>query len=95
MQFMVLTRRSEAFVDADYTAARLEDEAQAVRSLYLDGTVRQIWHRADIGGACLIMEGETEDDVRQLLESLPLFAARMQEAVAIVPLSPYRGFGPR
>lgn len=96
MQFVVLTRRrSEAFTDADYTPARLEEEAQAVRRLYIEGAIRQIWHRKDIGGACLLMETETEDDIRRLLGSLPLFAAGMQEAMAIVPLSPYRGFGPR
>jgi len=43
----------------------------------------------------MLMEGETEDRIRQLLGSLPLFAASMQETVAIVPLSPYRGFDPR
>ena len=32
----------------------------------------------------MLMEGETEDRIRQLLGSLPLFAASMQETVAIV-----------
>jgi muconolactone delta-isomerase len=96
MQFIVLTRRrSEVFADADYTAARLEQEAQVVRGLYADGAVRQIWHRADVGGACMLLESGSEDDVRRLLALLPLFAAGMQEAVMIVPLLPYRGFGPR
>jgi len=96
VQFLVLTRRrSEVFANADYTPARLEDEAQAVRRLYVEGAARQIWHRADIGGACILMECASAEDVGRLLGSLPLFAAGMQEAVAIVPLSPYRGFGPR
>jgi muconolactone delta-isomerase len=96
MQFMILTRRrTEAFGEADYTPERLDAEAEAVRRLYADGIVRHIWHRGDVGGACLLMEAASQDEVRAALESLPLFAAQMQEAVSVVPLQPYRGFGPR
>jgi len=93
MQFMVLTRRrSEAFSDADYTPERLAAETAAVRQLYAQGVVRQIWHRGDIGGACLLLEAESEAAARAALAGLPLFAAGMQEAVFVVPLNPYRGF---
>jgi hypothetical protein len=96
MQFMVLTRRrSEAFADDAYTPDRLEAEAEAVRRLYADGVVRQIWLRGDTGGACLLMEAADRVQIIAALDTLPLFAAGMQEAIAIVPLQPYRGFGPR
>jgi len=96
MLFMVLTRRhNEAFSDSDYTPERLDAEAEAVRRLYMTGVVSQIWHRGDTGGACLLMQGSSGDQIRSALHSLPLFAAGMQEAVSIVPLLPYRGFGPR
>jgi len=94
VQFMVLTRRSPAFADSAYTPARLEQEAQVVRGLYLEGAIRQIWHRGDAGGACMLMEGHSEDEIRRFLELLPLFAAGMQEVMTMVPLLPYRGFGP-
>jgi len=94
MQFMVLTRRSQAFADSAYTPARLGQEAQVVRGLYLEGAIRQIWHRGDAGGACMLMESNSEEEVRRFLDLLPLFAAGMQEVVVIVPLLPYRGFGP-
>ncbi|TIR15837.1 MAG: hypothetical protein E5X34_27725 [Mesorhizobium sp.] len=96
MQYMVLTRRrTEHFGDAHYTPERLEAEAEGVRQLYIAGAVRQIWNRADMGGACLLMEAETMEDVRSVLNALPLFQSGMQETVSIVPLRPYRGFGPR
>ncbi|MCA0012140.1 hypothetical protein LB561_14060 [Mesorhizobium sp. B292B1B] len=96
MQFMVLTRRrTESFNDADYTPERLEAEAEGVRRLFMASTVRQIWNRGDMGGACLLMEAEGEDEVRSVLNALPLFKSGMQEMVSIVPLRPYRGFGPR
>jgi hypothetical protein len=96
MQFMVLTRRrSETFADDAYTPERLEAEAEAVRRLYADGIVRQIWHRGDIAGACLLMEAADRVQTIAALDTLPLFAAGMQEALAIVPLQPYRAFGPR
>ena len=95
MQYMVLTRRTDGFSDGDYTPERLEGEAEAVRRLYSEGIVRQIWHRGDIGGACMLMEGTSDAEIRASLQTLPLFAAGVQEAVWIVPLRPYRGFGPR
>ncbi|MBZ9893516.1 MULTISPECIES: muconolactone Delta-isomerase family protein [unclassified Mesorhizobium] len=96
MQFIVLTRRrTESFNDADYTPERLEAEAEGVRRLFMASTVRQIWNRGDMGGACLLMEAEAEEEVRSVLNALPLFKSGMQETVSIVPLRPYRGFGPR
>jgi muconolactone delta-isomerase len=96
MQYMVLTRRrTERFDDAHYTPERLEAESEGVRRLYMAGTVRQIWNRADMGGACVLMEAEGVEDVRSVLNALPLFQSGMQETVSIVPLRPYRGFGPR
>jgi muconolactone delta-isomerase len=93
MQFIVLTRRrTEAFSDTDYTPERLAAETDAVRRLYAQGVVRQIWHRGDTGGACLLLEADSEAEARAALDGLPLFAAGMQEAVFLVPLKPYRGF---
>ena len=93
MQYIVITRRrSEKFPESDYTPERLAAETAAVRKLYGDGIVRHIWHRGDVGGACLLLEVETEDGVKSALDRLPLFGLGMQEAVSIVPLTPYRGF---
>lgn len=95
MQFMTLSRRvTETFSDEEF-APRIEAEAERARTLYAEGFIRQIWHRSDIGGACLLVEADSEDAVRTTLATLPLVAAGMLEIVSVVPLKPYMGFGPR
>jgi hypothetical protein len=42
----------------------------------------------------MIVEATSEADVRQQLDTLPLFAAGMIE-FSVIPLKPYAGFGPR
>lgn len=95
MQFMTLSRRvTETFSDAAF-APHIEAEAERARTLYAEGFIRQIWHRADIGGACLLVEADSDEAVRTTLATLPLVAAGMLEIVSVVPLKPYTGFGPR
>jgi muconolactone delta-isomerase len=94
MQFLTVSRRrSEKFADADF-AARAEAEMQQARTLYAEGGLRQIWRRVDMPGACILWEAESEDQVRKMLDSLPLMQAGMLE-VSIIPLKPYSGFAPR
>ena len=95
MQFLVLLRRiTEKFSEADF-AGLLEPEAEQARILYAEGVIRQIWSRGDAAGACLLIEAPDEAALRASLDRLPLFAAGMLEVTALVPLKPYRGFGPR
>jgi muconolactone delta-isomerase len=95
MQFLTLSRRrTEAFNDAEF-APFAESESQRVRSLYTEGTIRQIWQRGDVPGACILFEAESEEEVRAALGTLPLMQAGMLELLWVIPLKPYRGFGPR
>ena len=94
MQFMILFRRAERFADADF-APRLEEEAERARALYAEGFIRQVWQRGDVGGACALVEADSEEGVRATLATLPLVKAGMLEIDAVIPLKPYRGFGPR
>jgi muconolactone delta-isomerase len=95
MQFMVLLRRrTEEFAEEEF-APHLEPEAERARALYAQGVIRQIWGRADEPGACMLAEANTEDEVHEALQTLPLLAAGMLELTAVVPLVPYRGFCPR
>jgi len=87
-------RDTERFADADF-APRLEEEAERARALYAAGFIRQAWQRGDVGGACLLAEADSEEAVRATLATLPLVKADMLEIVAVIPLKPYRGFGPR
>jgi len=95
MQFMTLSRRrTELFSEGQFLPL-LEAETQRARTLYSEGIVRQIWHRGDMPGACMLIEAASEAEVRDILGTLPLVAAGMLEVVSIVPLKPYGGFGPR
>lgn len=95
MQFIVLFRRvSERFADTDF-APHLAAERQRARELYADGFIRQIWNRGDTGGACLLVEADSENTVRATLGTLPLVASGMLEVSSLVPLKPYAGFGPQ
>lgn len=94
MQFLTISkRRTERFTDAEF-AARVDDEIAQARVLYADGFIRQIWHRGDIAGACILVEAESEAQARERLNTLPLVRAGMLE-VTIIPLKPYAGFCPR
>jgi muconolactone delta-isomerase len=93
MQFLTISERAKGFTDADF-AARIEAEAQQARTLYSEGFLRQIWHRSDRPGACLLFEAASEEEVRERLNTLPFVRAGMLD-VTIIPLKPYGGFGPR
>jgi hypothetical protein len=95
MQFLAISRmRTELFSESDF-APLLENEAQRVRTLYLEDAVRQIWYRGDERGACSLLEADSEGAAREIIGSLPLVKAGMLELVKLIPLVPYRGFGPR
>lgn len=94
MQFLTISRRlTERFADAEF-AARTEAEIAQARVLYAHGFIRQLWHRGDAPGVCMIVEADSEAAVREGLDSLPLAHAGMVE-ITIVPLKPYAGFCPR
>jgi hypothetical protein len=94
LQFLTVSRRkTEAFSDEEF-AARVAAEVEQARALYASGFIRQIWHRADIPGACIVLEAESEQQAREVIGTLPMMQAGMLE-VTVIPLKPYAGFGPR
>jgi muconolactone delta-isomerase len=95
MQFMaVMRRRMEAFPQEEFDKY-LEAEAEAVRTMYIAGTIRAIWSRGDALGAVLLLEADSPDSAEQLIASLPLMQRDMLEREKLIPLRGYRGFGPR
>jgi hypothetical protein len=93
MQFMVLSRRrTEQFTDADFEQV-IPTETDRVRTLYIDGVVRQIWLRGDLPGACFTVEAPDLDTAHATIETLPMAVSGLSE-FTIIPLNPYRGFGP-
>lgn len=92
MQFVSISQRQKGFPEEDY--ARLaEQEMERARELYTEGWIRQIWHRADIPGACLLWEADSEQQIREMWSTLPFAAAGLTE-MSLIPLKPYRGFRP-
>lgn len=89
MQFLTLSRRrAKLCCDSDFQR-RLEAEAGLVRDLRQAGIIRQIWHRVDAPGECLLIEARNEESARAVLEMSPLFRSGLFEIDAIVPLRPY------
>jgi len=71
----------------------VEAEVQRARVLHAEGYMRQLWHRADGPGACVLWEVEDEGRLWELLKSLPFLRAGVVE-VSVIPLRPWAGFGP-
>ena len=96
MQFLSLSRRrTDAFPPEAFTPELTARESQRVRELYAAGLLRQVWKRADMPGAAILWEAASEAEARAALASLPIAQAGMLEIVALTPLEPYPGFGPR
>jgi muconolactone delta-isomerase len=92
MQFLSISERRKGFAEEDYSGLSGQ-EIQRARELYAAGFIRQIWHRSDKPGACLVWEADGEDQVRQMLDTLPFMQAKLVEVV-LIPLKPYGGFAP-
>jgi muconolactone delta-isomerase len=92
MQFLSISNRRDGVTESD-CAGLLEQEIHRARVLYSQGFIRQVWHRWDKPGACLLWEAEREEQVRELLDTLPFAQARLVDVV-VIPLKPWGGFGP-
>lgn len=93
MQFLVLNERNTAqFQPEQFTHDVVAPEVARVKELYGSGFIRQIWHREDIPGGCLLVEADNEETARSLLATLPLVEAGMVQVATVVPLKPFGGF---
>lgn len=89
----VMTRNVEQFAEADFTPL-LGPEAERVRELYAEGTVRAAWGRGDVPGAVLLLECADVAAAEAALATLPLMAKGMLRR-DLYPVGPYRGFAPQ
>jgi hypothetical protein len=94
MQFLVLISRTSPTPDKFPKPAEREAESEAIRRLYLDGVVTQIWLRGD-GGACLIADGSDAQSLERTFSALPLVRSGFLQPPTAIALKPYSGFGPR
>jgi hypothetical protein len=63
MQFIILFSRHPDKAQTPAPADLRDSEFQTVRGLYTDGLIQQVWLRGDAGGACMIAEGASTDEV--------------------------------
>jgi muconolactone delta-isomerase len=94
MQFLTISKRLAGEGSEAELRLLAEAEFERARALYSQSFIRQIWHRADMPGACLLVEAGSEQEVRETLSTLPFFQAGLLEIV-VIPLRPYAGFAPR
>ena len=67
-------------------------EIRATVSLYLDGKIRQWYSRGDGKGVIFLVDAKTEDEARDLMETLPLAKAQLMdtEYISVGPLMPLK-----
>lgn len=90
----VVRRKTEAFSEEEFTPL-LEPEAQAIRALYAQGIVRNVWSREDALGAVVLLEADSMEHAREIVDSFPLMQRGMLVLEQLIPIKGYRGFGPR
>ncbi len=69
----------------------LHDEAARVLELKESGFIKEIFFRADRRDAIILLEAGDEEQVQQILASLPLVKKNLIR-FELIPLKPYDGF---
>ena len=90
MKIIAMEIESEG-VRPEQFAPHLKSEARRVWELYQNGTIRELYFRADRSDAVLILECRDITEAKEKLESLPLVQAGLI-SFEIIPLIPYPGF---
>ena len=92
--FVIQTPRQGATVQQ--IMALIPDEIKATVRLYLDGKIREWYSRGDGKGVIFLVDAKTEDEARELMETLPLAKAHLidHEYIPVGPLTPLRALNP-
>jgi hypothetical protein len=79
-------------VTAQQVMAVIPEEIRATVKLYLDGKIRQWYSRGDGKGVVFLVEVQSEDEARAIMETLPLAKDRLMdtEYLPVGPLMPLR-----
>jgi hypothetical protein len=72
--------------------AVMPSEVRATVKLYLDGKIREWYSRGDGKGVIFMVEAKTEDEARELMETLPLAKEQLMDHqyIPVGPLMPLR-----
>lgn len=87
---VILTPREG--VTPQQVMAVIPTEIRATVNLYLDGKIRQWFSRGDGKGVIFLVDAKTEEEARDLMESLPLAKEQLMdhEYIPVGPLMPLR-----
>ena len=79
-------------VTAQQIMAVIPEEIRATVQLYLDGKIREWYSRGDGKGVVFLINAQTEDEARELMESLPLAKVHLMDVqyLPVGPLMPMR-----
>lgn len=83
-------------VTAQQVMAVIPEEIQATVKLYLDGKIREWYSRGDGKGVVILLDVKTENEARQIAESLPLAKQGLMDHqyIPVGPLMPLRALNP-
>lgn len=76
--------------------AVIPEEIQATAKLYLDGKIREWYSRGDGKGVVFLLDVKTEDEARDMMETLPLAKEHLMDHqyIPVGPLMPLRALNP-
>ena len=79
-------------VTAQQIMAVIPSEIRATVKLYLDGKMREWYSRGDGKGVIFLLDVKTEDEAREIVETLPLAKEQLMdyEYIPMGPLMPLR-----
>ena len=83
-------------VTARQVMALIQEEIQATVKLYLDGKIREWYSRGNGKGVVFLLDVKTEEEARQIEETLPLTKAHLMDVqfIPVGPLMPLRALNP-
>ncbi|MEW6365928.1 MAG: muconolactone Delta-isomerase family protein [Acidobacteriota bacterium] len=90
MKILAIEKELPGLTSADF-APHLEAEAARAWELHKAGVVRELYFRADVHCAVLVLECRDVEEARRILATLPLVKQGLIEFETI-PLVPYAGF---
>ena len=79
-------------VNPQQIMALIPQEIRATTRLYLDGKIREWYSRGDGKGIVFLLEAETEDEARAIMETLPLAKEQLMDSqyIPVGPLMPLK-----
>ena len=90
MKFFVIGKRKVS-VKPEQFAEYLDLEAELAIKLFKEEFIRELYSIKGGKGACMIVEADNEDEIKEKLSILP-FVKNNYLDIDIIEVKPYRGF---